>query len=101
MKNNFKIFIRNNLDKKILFSEYNPGKSSITIEETFTEEENNRYVLNFKILKKYGEEIQNNFKIEDFIKIGRGIVLENEEFPSGLELVISSISPEGSEDNIV
>jgi hypothetical protein len=92
-------------ETEVLISEYTDNKkNTLTLNETLSEEENNKYSLSFQIPKNFNEfhNLPENFTIEQYFRIGRQLKLKlyiPEE--KDIKLVITSISPEGSQENIL
>ncbi|MFW6311833.1 MAG: hypothetical protein ACOC1K_06320 [Nanoarchaeota archaeon] len=96
----FKLYFYDN-NEAILFSQYlkNKTNSTTTFDESLQKELNDKYILNFSMYKNTFDEEINFTKV---LKIGRKIRLEYEEFEGDnyIDLVITSFSPESTEDNI-
>jgi len=99
----FKLYLYNN-NKAVLFSSYLRGNNNntITFDEVLEEGENDQFTLNFSIMEDIGDNFPSNLKLFDYLKIGRKLKLEYEEREEEnyIDLIITSISPEGSSENI-
>lgn len=96
----FKLSYYNQSSLPIFFSQYdpiNPNYHTITYNENLVENENDQYTLTFSITR------DDSFNLNDIFRIGRKLKLEceNHEGDNYIDLVISSISPEGNSDNII
>jgi hypothetical protein len=106
MKKGFKIYLIGNKGEKILLSTFLENiKETVTFNEQLAEEENDKYSLSFEIPQFFdtvNSELDPAFRFSDYIKIGRSMILEtfNPERKEIL-LIITSISPVGSDRNIV
>ena len=104
----FKIYFEYK-EQEILLSEYTSLKvSTNTLDEELNEEENGRYSLSFRVPKKLENtsNLPTDFDLNKYLKIGRKLRLDifsKGDFaaPETIYFIISSIAPEGSNDNIM
>jgi hypothetical protein len=104
MNKGFKLYFFDNNGNKILLSEFTSStKQGFSLEETLSEEENDRYILNFKVPKNIGEgqNLPQEFNISNYLKISRKLQLELFSPNKTIDFIISSISPEGSNKNVI
>lgn len=112
IKKGYKLFLYNGItsDSLILLSEFTSNNDNTLIfNETFTEEENSKYMLSFSIASNLNliNTLPENFDFLKYLRIGRKLLLElynneNDTIPyKKIDFIITSIAPVGSSKNIV
>lgn len=102
----FRLYYEDNSGKDHLLTEYDlintENNIALTFDEQLTEEENNKYRLEFKTVAQLGRsQFSPQFNPIQKLKIGRKLKLYLGDSQSPIWLIITSISPENQLHNIV